>query len=110
MKRWVLICAVCLLVVVCYAQKKDENDISSQRITRNQGEVVCVDTGLYFFKIRDEQGNETKFFAPLIKLNMIDIGEKIQVNYKKTTDGKLKALGIKEKKSRKKKATEFKIL
>lgn len=90
--------------MACYAQNKENKDITSQKITKNKGEVVFVDTGLFCFKIRDQEGNETKFFAPKSRLRMINIGENIQVNYKKTIDGKLKALETKSIKAKKKTA------
>ncbi|MCM8759089.1 MAG: hypothetical protein NC906_04875 [Candidatus Omnitrophica bacterium] len=77
------------------------NDIASQRLTKNKGEVVQVDTGHYFFSIKDAEGTETKFFAPMSHLKKLNAGENIQVSYKKTTDGNLKALGIKPIKKKK---------
>ncbi|MCM8815189.1 MAG: hypothetical protein NC937_03125 [Candidatus Omnitrophica bacterium] len=84
------------LCITCYAEKRE----------RNQGEVVSVDTSLYCFKIRDQQSNETRFFAPENKLKTISAGENVQVKYRKTTDGQLKALDIKPVKEKKKKRSK----
>ncbi len=104
MKMWKLFCLICFaaLCLICNAQRKDDSDIASRNAVENEGEVVLIDTGLHCFVIRDRTGNETKFFAPEMKLKMIEPGKRIQITYKKTTDGKLKALGIKERKSMKK--------
>jgi hypothetical protein len=88
----------------CPADKKEKKVFDdSEKVMKAVGEVISVETGIYCFTIRDDSGAETKFFAPRAKLMMVKEGEKIQVNYRKTTDGKYKALGIKNIKERKKK-------
>lgn len=102
MRRLIFIYIFCFTVCVTRCSGQKIEDIASQRLTKNEGEVARIETGLYFFTIRDDAGNETKFFAPMVKLGTLNVGEKIQVSYKKTTDGKLKALGIKPIKEKKK--------
>lgn len=86
----------------CPADKKEKKVFDDSEM-KAVGEVISVETGIYCFTIRDDSGAETKFFAPRAKLMMVKEGEKIQVNYRKTTDGKYKALGIKNIEERKKK-------
>ncbi len=107
MKKLILSCLIFLIVGIFFltgnAIAEIGSDIIRQRIKKNQGEIITVDTGLYFFIIKDEYGNETKFLAPVARLEMIKPGDRVQVSYKKTTDGKLKTLGIKKMKEKRKK-------
>lgn len=81
---------------------KEKFSASEEKLAKNTGEVTTVDTSLYCFTIKDQEGTETKFFTSPMKIRMINPGENIQVGYKKTTDGQLKALNIKQVKEKKK--------
>ncbi len=81
---------------------KEKFSASEEKLAKNTGEVTTVDTSLYCFTIKDQEGTETKFFTSPMKIRMISPGENIVVGYKKTTDNQLKALSIKEKKKAKK--------
>lgn len=92
MKKWIF----CLLILLFCSIANTSNT------GKNEGEVVYVDTSLYFFKIMDNEGNETKFFAPEPVLKNAEKGTRVQVKYSRTTDKNLKALEIKTVKEKKK--------
>ncbi|MGB9641834.1 MAG: hypothetical protein ACP5JO_04910 [Candidatus Ratteibacteria bacterium] len=92
--------AICWLCAISFS--KEKFSASEEKLAKNIGEVTKVDTSLYCFTIKDQEGTETKFFTSPVKIMMINVGENIQVGYKKTTDGQLKALNIKQVKEKKK--------
>ncbi|HOL50159.1 MAG TPA: hypothetical protein PLW07_06225, partial [bacterium] len=94
-----MVLAICWLCAISFSKEKFS---ASEEPAKNIGEVTKVDTSLFCFTIRDQEGTETKFFTSPMKIRMINPGENIQVGYKKTTDGQLKALNIKQVKEKKK--------
>ena len=94
-----MVLAICWLCAISFSKEKFS---ASEEPAKNIGEVTKVDTSLFCFTIRDQEGTETKFFTSPMKIRMISPGENIVVGYKKTTDNQLKALSIKEKKKAKK--------
>ncbi len=99
-----LFCLFFIPVCLSFAEDRSHHieALLNQRILKNSGEITCVDTQRYFFILKDEKLNETRFFAPLSKLQVIKTGDIVQVSYKKTIDGKLRAIDIKAAKEKKK--------